>query len=96
MHVAAFAYHLCHLPGDSRKIEKIMRLKTAAITSKAINMPRQLRRSGEMATSSWKTSIKITVKIPVQRVVASVVLMMQIKGFESDDKNSFYSNTIDE
>lgn len=40
--------------GDSRKMENMIKLKTAAMTSRAMNMPRQLRRSGDMATSSCK------------------------------------------
>lgn len=40
------------LPGESRKIEKIIKLNTAAITRRAMKIPLQFLRSGETATSS--------------------------------------------
>lgn len=42
------------LPGERRKIEKIIKLNTAAITRRAMKIPRQFLLSGETATSSWK------------------------------------------
>lgn len=47
-----------YLPGDNRNMENIIRLKTAAITRSAIKIPRQFRRSGDMATSSCKDKKK--------------------------------------
>ena len=35
-------------------MENIIKLNTAAMTSNAIKMPRQLRLSGEMATNSYE------------------------------------------
>lgn len=39
--------------GDNRNMEKTIRPSTAAITNKAINIPRQFLWPGDVATSSW-------------------------------------------
>lgn len=53
-----FSIILFNLPGDNKNMENIIKLKTAAITSNAIKIPRQLRLSGEMATSSCSNTMK--------------------------------------
>ena len=44
--------YIKYIPGDNRNIEKTINPKTAAITSKAMNIPRQFRSPGEEAASS--------------------------------------------